>query len=118
MAQIIFHGGCVSCLSQETMGKQRCLGCACFECNWDLPDLSLSECELEMLAKESARREIKGLQDFSDEEREAYLREIKEENNRRNERRMEAWYSVSKFKFKKDTILDKIYYFFRGLQCR
>jgi hypothetical protein len=36
----IFHGGCVTCESQEIYGKSRCSGCQYFESNWSLPDLS------------------------------------------------------------------------------
>lgn len=36
----IYHGGCLSCESQEKYGKWRCLGCQYHKANWNLPNLS------------------------------------------------------------------------------
>ena len=38
---IIFHGGCLGCLSQRKHGIKRCTGCQYFRTNWELPDLSI-----------------------------------------------------------------------------
>lgn len=37
---VIFHGGCLSCQSQQLHGIDRCKGCQYFKANWNLPDLS------------------------------------------------------------------------------
>jgi hypothetical protein len=83
MAQFNFSGGCVTCLSQETFGEKRCIACKYFECNWQLPDLSISEHELKALEKEFARRRIKDLPPVDTEETEACLQEIKKQDRER-----------------------------------
>ena len=37
---VVFHGGCLGCVSQKEHGIQRCTGCQYFRANWDKPDLS------------------------------------------------------------------------------
>ena len=39
---LIFHGGCLGCKSQEQNGIGRCKGCKYFIADWSLPDLSKS----------------------------------------------------------------------------
>lgn len=41
----IFHGGCLTCVSQTHNPLKRCLGCKYFEANWHLPDLSIDSKE-------------------------------------------------------------------------
>ena len=38
---IIFHGGCLGCLSQRLYGFERCKGCQYFRCNWNNPNLRI-----------------------------------------------------------------------------
>lgn len=38
--QLIFHGGCQSCNSQDIHGVNRCKGCLYFRWNWNKADLS------------------------------------------------------------------------------
>lgn len=40
---LIFHGGCLGCKSQEQNGIGRCKGCKYFIADWSLPDLSTKE---------------------------------------------------------------------------
>lgn len=37
--QVIFHGGCLGCNSQEAFGLQRCDGCCYRHADWNLPRL-------------------------------------------------------------------------------
>lgn len=37
---LIFHGGCLECVSQKFDQLERCKGCQYFKADWDLPDLS------------------------------------------------------------------------------
>lgn len=37
--ELIFHGGCLSCKSQEKYGIGRCTGCQYFTADWSLPNL-------------------------------------------------------------------------------
>lgn len=43
IGKIIFHGGCVTCQSQEIFGKARCVGCQYFEADWRLPNLNTQD---------------------------------------------------------------------------
>lgn len=36
----IFHGGCLSCVSQSFESVKRCLGCQFFDADWKKPNLS------------------------------------------------------------------------------
>ena len=36
---IIFHGGCLGCLSQRKHGIERCEGCQYFKADWSKPNL-------------------------------------------------------------------------------
>lgn len=36
---IIFHGGCLTCISQIYDGIDRCKKCQYFRCDWNKPDL-------------------------------------------------------------------------------
>jgi hypothetical protein len=36
----IFHGGCLGCTQQELHGVDFCVGCQCFDADWELPDLN------------------------------------------------------------------------------
>lgn len=36
---IIFHGGCLGCISQRNHGIDRCKGCQYFRANWNNPNL-------------------------------------------------------------------------------
>lgn len=38
---IIFHGGCLGCKSQQSHGIDRCKGCQYFKADWKKPDLSI-----------------------------------------------------------------------------
>jgi hypothetical protein len=38
--QIVFHGGCLGCYSQNDNGIKRCSGCQYFKAEWDKPNLS------------------------------------------------------------------------------
>ena len=38
-ANIIFHGGCLGCLSQRIHGIDRCKGCKYFRADWNKPNL-------------------------------------------------------------------------------
>ena len=38
---IIFHGGCKGCLSQQTNDIERCYDCMYFRANWNKPDLTI-----------------------------------------------------------------------------
>ena len=38
---IIFHGGCLGCLSQRLHGIDRCKGCKYFKAHWNLPELRI-----------------------------------------------------------------------------
>lgn len=38
---IIFHGGCLGCLSQRLHGLERCKGCRYFRANWANPNLHI-----------------------------------------------------------------------------
>lgn len=40
MNNIIFHGGCVGCITQSIKGKRECTKCMYFDPNWSLPNLS------------------------------------------------------------------------------
>ena len=40
---VVFHGGCLGCTSQQLNGFERCMGCKYFRSNWDLPDLFIYE---------------------------------------------------------------------------
>lgn len=42
--KIIYHGGCLSCISQEKYGIERCNGCQYRRANWSLPNLQIEEC--------------------------------------------------------------------------
>lgn len=48
---IIFHGGCLGCLSQRLYGIERCKGCQYFKCDWSKDDLKV---EGEISAKMSS----------------------------------------------------------------
>lgn len=37
--QIIYHGGCIDCKSQEKFGRKRCKGCSYYNNDYNLPDL-------------------------------------------------------------------------------
>lgn len=39
----VFHGGCLSCVSQIEHGIDRCSACKYKNANWDLPDLSIEK---------------------------------------------------------------------------
>ena len=39
--RIIYHGGCISCVSQSENGIGRCVGCKYFTADWSKPDLSI-----------------------------------------------------------------------------
>lgn len=41
--RVIYHGGCVTCDSQEIFGKRRCVGCQYHKANWALPNLSTDQ---------------------------------------------------------------------------
>lgn len=36
---IIFHGGCLGCISQRQHGIDRCKGCQFFKADWSKPDI-------------------------------------------------------------------------------
>jgi hypothetical protein len=38
---IIFHGGCIGCISQRNHGIDRCKGCQYFKGNWSKPNLNI-----------------------------------------------------------------------------
>ena len=38
---IIFHGGCLGCLSQKLHGINRCTGCQYFKADWNKPNLHI-----------------------------------------------------------------------------
>lgn len=38
---IIFHAGCLGCISQRNHGIDRCKGCQYFRCNWNKPNLHI-----------------------------------------------------------------------------
>ena len=39
---IIFHGGCLGCMSQRLHGFERCKGCRYFRCNWGKENLHIN----------------------------------------------------------------------------
>lgn len=39
----VFHGGCLSCISQSLYPLSRCQGCQYHKANWELPDLTIKE---------------------------------------------------------------------------
>ena len=39
-AKVIFHGGCLGCLTQHKRGVDECRNCQYFDADWSLPDLS------------------------------------------------------------------------------
>ena len=41
--KLIFHGGCIGCISQEINNIDRCKGCQYFRANWNKKDLCLRE---------------------------------------------------------------------------
>lgn len=41
MKQVVFHGGCLGCISQSLHSRVRCVTCRYFESNWNLPDKSI-----------------------------------------------------------------------------
>jgi len=41
--KVIFHGGCLTCISQGIHGLRRCNGCRYKEANWSLPNLRIEE---------------------------------------------------------------------------
>ena len=40
-SMIVFHGGCLSCKSQQWHGIDRCIGCQYFKADWNKPDLNI-----------------------------------------------------------------------------
>lgn len=53
---IIFHGGCLGCLSQRKFGFERCKGCQYFKCNWGYPNLHIKGEEADTMNAESLKR--------------------------------------------------------------
>lgn len=43
--KVIFHGGCINCVSQERFGLERCYGCQFQKPDWNLPDKSIKKDE-------------------------------------------------------------------------
>lgn len=39
VSHVIFHGGCLGCVSQQRHGIDRCRGCKYFRFDWDKPEL-------------------------------------------------------------------------------
>jgi hypothetical protein len=42
---LVYHGGCLDCISQLHYGLKRCNGCKFKTPNWNLPDLSVKKPE-------------------------------------------------------------------------
>jgi len=59
MNKQIFHGGCLSCYSQEIHGVKRCEGCQCHKPNWDLPDLLIQKSEYKKYLEDFKDKEFK-----------------------------------------------------------
>jgi|688.fasta_scaffold10227_6 hypothetical protein len=113
MTKYIFHGGCVSCQSQEIYGEERCAGCQCLEANWQLPDLRISEYEAREIETERVRRRIKGLS-FDTKEMEVYLQEVKEKTGEMRRHQMRAMV-LSRQHEDNSSIVDKVFKFFYDL---
>lgn len=57
---IIFHGGCLGCLSQRLHGLERCKGCMYFRFNSSKPNLQIEGEEVEKLTAEDLNRMLGG----------------------------------------------------------
>jgi hypothetical protein len=55
---IIFHGGCLGCVSQSQHGVDRCKGCQYFKPNWNLPDLKIEGEQPDSIPKEELLEDI------------------------------------------------------------
>ncbi len=55
----IFHGGCLSCYSQEMFGKSRCYRCQYHKANWALEDLSIEEKEYKIYKDQQEQKKSK-----------------------------------------------------------
>lgn len=52
---IIFHGGCLGCLSQRIYSIDRCRGCQYFKVEWDKPNLFIEGEEADKLSMKNVR---------------------------------------------------------------
>jgi hypothetical protein len=59
---IIFHGGCLGCLSQRLHGLERCKGCQYFRGNWRNPDLHIKGEESTKMSAEELKKLLGGNQ--------------------------------------------------------
>jgi hypothetical protein len=57
---IIFHGGCLGCLSQRNHGIDRCMGCQYFKGNCSKPNLRIEGEEASTLSGEDFKRMLGG----------------------------------------------------------
>lgn len=57
---IIFHGGCLGCLSQRNSGLERCKGCQYFRCNWGKPNLHIKGEDAATMSSDELRRLLGG----------------------------------------------------------
>jgi hypothetical protein len=53
---IIFHGGCLGCISQRNHGIERCKGCKYFRANWSKYDLSIKGEESAKISSNDLKR--------------------------------------------------------------
>jgi hypothetical protein len=57
---IIFHGGCLGCISQRNHGIDRCKGCKYFRANWSNPNLRIEGEEADTISGDDFKRLIGG----------------------------------------------------------
>jgi hypothetical protein len=57
---IIFHGGCLGCISQRNHGIDRCKGCKYFRANWSNPNLHIEGEEADTMNEEDFKRLLGG----------------------------------------------------------
>ena len=57
---IIFHGGCLGCISQRNHGIDRCKGCQYFRFNHSKPNLHIEGEEADTMSGDDFKRLIGG----------------------------------------------------------
>lgn len=57
---IIFHGGCLGCMSQRLHGFERCKGCQYFRGKWSYPNLKIEGEESDKISGDELRKLLGG----------------------------------------------------------
>ena len=58
-ANVVFHGGCLGCISQRIHGIDRCKGCQYFKGNWSKPNLHIEGEEASTMSEDDFKSNVR-----------------------------------------------------------